>query len=49
MKTSEQFLESTEPEDERKELKSKIDDMANRWETVKKKMTENLAAIDEVC
>lgn len=48
MKTSEQFLESTEPEDERKELKSKIDDLTNRWETVTEKMTESLAGIDEV-
>jgi chromosome segregation ATPase len=48
MKTSEQFLETTEPGDEREELKSKIDDLTKRWETVKEKTSENLAAIDEV-
>jgi chromosome segregation ATPase len=48
MKTSEQFLETTEPGDEREELKSKIDDLTKRWESVKEKTTENLAAIDEV-
>lgn len=48
MKTGEQFLESTESEDERKELKSKIDDLTNHWEAVKEKTTDNLAAIDEV-
>ena len=48
MKTSEQFLETMEPGDEREELKSKIDDVSKRWETVKEKATENLTAIDEV-
>lgn len=48
MKASEQFLETTEPGDEREELKSKIDDLTKRWESVKEKTTENLAAIDEV-
>jgi chromosome segregation ATPase len=48
MKASEQFLETTEPGDEREELKSKIDDLTKRWETVKEKTTESLAAIDEV-
>lgn len=41
-------MESTESEDERKELKSKIDDLTNRWEALKEKTTDNLAAIDEV-
>lgn len=48
MKASEQFLETTEPGDEREELKSKIDDLTKRWESVKEKTTESLAAIDEV-
>ena len=48
MKTSEQFLETTEPGDEREELESKIDDLTKRWETVKEKTSENSAAIDEV-
>lgn len=41
-------MESTEPGDERDELKSKIDDVTERWENVKEKTTENLAVIDEV-
>ena len=48
MKTGEQFLESTEPGNERDELETKIDDVTKRWENVKEKATENLTAIDEV-
>jgi chromosome segregation ATPase len=48
MKTSEQFLETTEPGDEREELNAKIDDVSQRWATVKEKTAENLAAIDEI-
>ena len=48
MKTSEQFLDTTEPGLERDDLKSKIDDVVKRWATVKEKTAENLASIDEV-
>ena len=48
MKTSEQFLDTTEPGLERDDLKSKIDDVVKRWATVKENTAENLASIDEV-
>ena len=48
MKTSEQFVETTEPGDEREELKSKIDYLRKRWESLKKKTTDYQASIDEV-
>lgn len=48
MKTSEQFLDTAEPGLERDDLKSKIDDVVQRWATMKEKTTQNLASIDEV-
>ena len=46
-KTGQQFLDSAEPGAEKEQLKKKIDDMMERWDTLKTKTAEDAAAIDE--
>lgn len=48
MKTSEQFIQSMESEDEKERLQSKLDDVTKRWQALKDKVSGNLTEVDEV-